>query len=264
MAGAAQVPGYAVAAAFPLGFAAGLLGTLLGIGGGVLMVPVLILMGVSAKVAAPASLVAILGTSLGGLRRLLRRGLVDWRLAVFLETASGLGAVTGVKLVGVMSERGLILFWVLALIGSGFGFLFYERLPLGRRVEKGLSASPLRLALAWLVSFVAGLLSAMLGIGGGLIKVPVLVLVVGLPVKVAVATSKLMVGITASVGVIGYILEGLVVWSLAVPLALGTYLGASLSARLLVRAPERAVRLLAASYYFVMAFVLLLRYHALL
>jgi len=262
---AAGVPGYAVAAAFPLGLAAGLLGTMLGIGGGVLMVPVLILMGVSAKVAAPASLVAVLGTSLGGLRRLLRRGLVDWRLAVFLETASGLGAVVGVKLVGVMSERGLVLFWILALIGSGFGFLFYERLPLGgRRVERGLSASPLRLAVAWLVSFVAGMLSAMLGIGGGLIKVPVLVLVVGLPVKIAVATSKLMVGITASVGVIGYIAEGLVVWSLAIPLALGTYLGASLSARLLVRAPERAVRLLAASYYFVMAFILLLRYHALL
>ncbi len=238
---------------------AGFVGTLLGIGGGAIMVPVLALLGVPVSRAAPASLVAILGTSGGGLRTLFRRGLVDWKLAVFLETGSGLGAVAGVVLHGIVSERVLRLLLAAALLVSGAGFLWLERLRGPVSGKQGLSSSPLKLAVGWLVSFAAGVVSALLGVGGGVVKVPILVFVLGLPVKTAVATSKLMVGITASVGVMGYVVKGAVDWGLAIPLLVGTFTGATLASRVLVAAREKSIRTLASAYYFAMSVLLLLR-----
>jgi len=237
----------------PVGFAAGFAGTLLGIGGGAVMVPSLVLLGVPVSTAAPASLVAILGTSAGGLRRLARRGLVDWRLALFLETASGLGAALGVYLHGFLPEDVLRRLLSLVLLLSAAGLLLEERLrsarPSGRR-------SPVRLVAAWLVSLIAGVLSALLGIGGGVLKVPALVFAMGLPLRVALATSKLMVGVTASVGVVGYALEGRIYWPLALSLLAGTYMGATVSAKILIEARERLLRIAASSYYVLTAFML--------
>ena len=241
---------------------AGFVGTLLGIGGGAIMVPVMVLLGIPVSVAAPASLVAILGTSAGGLRRLLRRGLVDWRLAAFLETASGLGAALGVYLQGLLPEWALRVLLGSVLLASAAGMLLQGRLRSSESI--GDSAGPVkvaaaRLAVAWGVSLVAGIVSALLGVGGGIIKVPVLVFVVGLPLRVALSTSKLMVGITASVGVVGYAIGGRIYWPLALSLLAGTYLGATAASRLLVSMREKVLRVIAASYYVVMGVVLVLR-----
>jgi len=242
----------------PVGLAAGFVGTLLGIGGGAVMVPVLVLAGVPVGVAAPASLVAILGTSAGGLRRLARRGLVDWRLALFLESASVTGAAVGVYLHGVLPEAALRLLLAVVLGFSALGMMLEDRLA-GVKPRAGGRPGPARLAAAWLVSLVAGTFSALLGIGGGVLKVPVLVFVVGLPLRVALATSKLMVGVTASAGVVGYALSGGIYWPLALSLLAGTYLGASLSSRILVSAEERLLRLVAAGYYALTSVALLAR-----
>ncbi|MCE4625997.1 MAG: sulfite exporter TauE/SafE family protein [Desulfurococcales archaeon] len=240
-----------------LGIGAGFLATLLGIGGGAVIVPLLVMAGVDIKVAAPASLVAILGTSSGGLRYLHGKGLVDVRVALILETATATGAVLGVWLFGRLRSSGLLALFSLVLFLSAIGLYLRER-----RAEKGDGSyrwppSPVRLTTALLASLGAGLLSAMLGIGGGVIKVPILVLVLGLPIKMAVATSKLMVGITALVGVVGHTLKGNVNWILAIPLAVGTYTGATVSSRVLVRLRSRHLYLLAIAYYIVTALYLL-------
>ncbi len=243
---------------FPVGLVAGFMGTLLGIGGGAVMVPVLVLLGVPVTVAAPASLVAILGTSAGGLRRLARRGLVEWRLAVFLETASGLGAALGVYLHGLLPELWLRALLALALFFSALGMFLESKLG-GVKPRPGRERSLARLAAAWLVSLLAGILSALLGIGGGILKVPMLVFVVGLPLRSALATSKLMVGVTASVGVVGYTLENRIYWPLALALVAGTYLGATAATRILISAREHLLRLIAGTYYMVTAVLLLAR-----
>jgi len=247
----------AVAIAPVVGFIAGFIGTLLGIGGGAIMVPVLVLAGVPVKLAAPASLFAILGTSSGGLRRLLRRGLVDVRLAAFLETASGLGAVTGVAAVGRLGEHTLRVLLGLALLASGL-LLATTRRELGRTVES-YRRSLARLSIAWLVSYAAGFASATLGIGGGVFKVPVLVFIVGLGLREAVSTSKLMVGITAAVGVIGHLVNGRVYIPLALALLAGTYTGALLSTRLLLGLHVSRLRLIAVTYYIVMGSYIIVR-----
>ena len=253
---ACRVWGWLLAAAVPVGLFAGGFGTLVGIGGGAIMVPVMAALGAPLRVVVPASLLAILGTSLGGLRLLLRRGLVDPRLAVFLETGSTLGALVGVRLHLAAPEQLLRLLLGLVLLSSAPAMMLRSRLA---RVERSRTVAAgwrrrgaLRLAAAWLASFLAGVISALLGVGGGVVKVPIMVLVLGLPVKVAVATSKLMVGITAAAGLLGYAAAGDVSPCLGAALLLGTYTGARLASRLLASMRPRRVAVLAAAYYTVM------------
>lgn len=246
-----------------VGFLAGFLGTLLGIGGGVFIVPLLVLAGVDIKRAAAASLVAILGTSAGGLRRLHREGLVDVWTAVFLESASTTGAFLGAVLVGRVESRLLVALFGILLIASAAGFVVEE--GVGRRGGRRGGRRSLRevpgsgRAVGWLASFAAGMVSAVLGIGGGVIKVPVLVLLLRFDMKVAVATSKMMVGLTALAGVLGHALGGRLDAGLALPLLAGTYTGATLSSRVLLRVGSRALRRLALAYYLAMGAYMLAR-----
>ncbi|MET1101567.1 MAG: sulfite exporter TauE/SafE family protein [Pyrodictiaceae archaeon] len=236
--------------ALGVGVVAGFLGTLLGIGGGSIIVPLLVLLGYDIKVVVPASLVAILGTSIGGLRYLFSHGLVDYKLAITLETASISGALAGVELFGRLSSGRLVA--VLAITLILLSFYFAHR---GKKIREeprridGSTRSLSRLGAALTASFVAGMLSAMLGIGGGVVKVPILVFVLGLAIHSAVATSKLMVGITALTGVIGHMVYGHIDWWLAIALAIGTYLGATVSARILVKLEPRLVYYIASTYY---------------
>lgn len=247
-----------------IGFVAGFVGTMLGIGGGAIMVPGLTLLGFDIKKVVPASLFAILGTSAGGLRYLLKKGLVDYRLAIILELASTTGAFTGVAIFGRIKSRELVAILGAVLILSGILFLIRQRVVEKRKgVEK---YTPIRIrervggfVAALSASYMAGLFSAMLGIGGGVIKVPILVIILGLPIHVAVSTSKLMVGITALAGVTGHIVAGTMDWVLAVLLLIGTYSGATASSRLLVRTKPRSLYIIAASYYFIMGIYLILK-----
>ena len=239
-----------------VGFIAGFIGTLLGIGGGAIIVPLLIMAGFDPRVVVPASLIAILGTSIGGLRFLLRKKLVDYRLAFILELASISGALFGSEVFFRIERKMLVALLGLVLIASGILFVFREK-----RMKKGVEykgqSSKKRMALALLVSFTAGMISAMLGIGGGVLKVPMLVLVLGLPIRIAVATSKLMVGITAATGVIGHALHENIDLLISALLAVGTYSGALSSSRLLVKLRSPLLYLIASLYYLFMGFYLI-------
>lgn len=225
-----------------------------------MIVPILVMSGVDVKRASPASLVAILGTSLGGLRYLHRRGLVNYRVALTLEVATTLGAAAGVWLYGLASSRALGITLAGALLLSAAGLHLRRRAEASGDNSFRWPPSPARLASALLASLGAGVLSALLGIGGGVIKVPVLALLLGMPLRMAVSTSKLMVGITAAVGVAGHALRGSVDWGLALPLALGTYLGSTAGSRVLVRLRVSRLYAIAISYYILMAAYLTYKY----
>jgi uncharacterized membrane protein YfcA len=240
-----------------VGFIAGFIGTLLGIGGGSVMVPTLVLIGIDIKKVVPASLFAILGTSAGGLRKLYNKGLVDYKLAFTLELASVTGALIGVYFFGKESSS-----VIEALLGSvliGTGFLFLYRQKKGGSGGREYTDNPVRLSMALLISLLAGFLSATLGIGGGVLKVPILVVVLGLEIHKAVSTSKLMVGITALTGVIGYIYTGHLDIILALLLLAGTYLGAKASAGVMLELKGKWLMIIAASYYFIMGITMILK-----
>ncbi len=231
-----------------IGFIAGFIGTFLGIGGGSVVSPTLVLLGVEPHLAVSASLTAVLGTGLGGLVRFLRRGLVRVRVGLVLESVTIVGAVLGgfvaVRLPG--SYVALAISCALALAGTVI--VLQPRLR-----------PPRSLKLALLISMFAGFLSATTGIGGGVIKVPILIAVLGLSVKEALATSKMMVGITAAFGLTSYVAHGVYDVLLALPLAAGTYLGASTAARFVIRLEERKLRAIAALLYYSMSILTAVR-----
>ena len=224
-----------------LGMAAGALGTFLGIGGGSIVSPMLIALGIEPHIAVSSSLTTVIGTSLGGLAKLYRAGLVRARLALLLEVATTIGAATGSTIAVRLSGKIVVAIVAIALAIAGTIALLQPWI-------KPRGGIPTALA----ISFFAGILSATTGIGGGVIKMPTMIAVLGLDIRSALATSKMMVGITASIGLCSYIINDLFDPCIALPLALGAYLGASLSARVVVKARRKILRVVAGTLYYLL------------
>ncbi len=237
-----------------VGFVAGIFGSMVGLGGGVFIVPVLTLfLGVPIHDAVAASLIAVVATSTGGSITYLREGLVNLRLAVSIETALALGAITG-GLLGAVLDKGTLsaIFGAvmmaasiymglrrkasppLSVDGAGLGRLgaLYDDRELGRTVGYAVR----RLPLGLFVGLVAGNVSGLLGVGGGFLTVPTLRLGMGVPMRVAAATSSFMLGVTACAGALVYLVRGAVDPVVTVPVVLGVtagaFLGSSLAARI--------------------------------
>lgn len=226
------------------GFLAGLVGSLMGLGGGLVAVPFLnLLLGVPMHQAAAAGLVSTLAVSCGAAGRYLRQaGLVDIYLALELELAAAAGGLAGGYLVGFLGGASLQILFACVLTYSGFQILRRARAP-GPSGEKGAPAGSWRKPLALGLCLLAGLLAGLLGIGGGLVVVPVLYLVLGLPFKSATATSNFMMGLTAVPALCGFVARGDLQLGLAGPLAAGVLAGATLGAWLMPRLGSRWLKL---------------------
>ena len=225
-----------------LGFFAGLLGALTGIGGGVLLTPILALhFGIPIRQAIGTSLVAVITTSAASSSVHLQRHTTDIRLGMTLELATALGAAVTAYLVGYFNRN--------LLEGLFAGFLLYSSITIlvRRGRVKNEEAPPLngdavippyepkRYPLGLGASLIAGGLSGLLGIGGGPIKVPVMFIFMEVPLMVATATSNFMIGVTAAASAIVYYRRGDILVEIAAPLAVGVFLGSLLGARLAPR-----------------------------
>jgi uncharacterized protein len=233
-----------------LGFFSGLLGALTGIGGGVLLTPILALhFGVPIREAIGTSLVAVITTSAASSSVHLQRHTTDIRLGMTLELATAFGAAVTAYLVGYFNRN--------ALEGLFAGFLLYSAITIltrGGKVKDEDESSPgingevsippyepKRYPLGLSASLVAGALSGLLGIGGGPIKVPVMYIFMGVPLMVATATSNFMIGVTAAASAMVYYRRGDILIGYAAPLAVGVFLGSLLGARLAPRVHTRVM-----------------------
>ena len=233
-----------------LGFVAGLLGALTGIGGGVLLTPILALhFGIPIRQAIGTSLVAVITTSAASSSVHLQRHTTDIRLGMTLELATALGAAVMAYLVGYFNRS--------ALEGLFAAFLLYSSIMILRKHGKAnpdedappaLNGDvvippyePQRYPLGLGASLIAGALSGLLGIGGGPIKVPVMFIFMNVPLMVATATSNFMIGVTAAASAIVYYRRGDIQPQIAAPLAVGVFLGSLLGARLAPRIHTRIV-----------------------
>ena len=250
-----------------LGFCAGLLGALTGIGGGVLLSPLLALyFGIPIRQAIGTSLVAVITTSAASSSVHLQRHTTDIRLGMTLELATSLGAAITAYLVGYFNRS--------ALEGLFAGFLLYSSITILRRggkikpedeLDEAVSRNngeivippyePRRYPLGLGASLVAGALSGLLGIGGGPIKVPVMYIFMNVPLMVATATSNFMIGVTAAASAIVYYRRGDILVNVAAPLAVGVFLGSLLGARAAPRVRTRYV------LYLLVAIMLYLAIH---
>jgi len=233
-----------------LGFFAGCLGALTGIGGGVLLTPILALhFGIPIREAIGTSLVAVITTSAASSSVHLQRHTTDIRLGMTLELATALGAGVMAYLVGYFNRT--------VLEGLFAGFLLYSSIMIlskGGKVKPEDDSSPAvngdlvippyepkRYPLGLGASLFAGALSGLLGIGGGPIKVPVMFIFMGVPLMVATATSNFMIGVTAAASAMVYYRRGDILVEVAAPLAVGVFLGSLLGARLAPRIHTRIV-----------------------
>ncbi len=245
-----------------LGFFAGVLGALTGIGGGVLLTPVLALyFGISIRQAIGASLVAVITTSTASSFVHLQRHTTDIRLGMTLELATAFGAGVTAYLVGYFNRNALEGLFAAFLLYSGITILSKRGKVKPLEDESALIVNETvvppyevqRYPLGLAASLVAGALSGLLGIGGGPIKVPVMYIFMNVPLMVATATSNFMIGVTAAASAIVYYRRGDILVDYAAPLAVGVFLGSLLGARLAPRVHSKVVVYLLVGVMFYLA-----------
>lgn len=233
-------------------FFAGLLGSLTGLGGGVVIVPALVLLfHVDLRYAIGASLISVIATSSGAAVAYVKEGFSNVRIGMFLEVATTIGAVGGAYLAAAVSTRAIgIIFGVTLLYSAWSSFrephteikhppnALAQKLRLsGDYPTKNGSETYVaeNVPAGFGIMFIAGLLSGLLGIGSGAVKVLAMDHAMKLPFKVSTTTSNFMIGVTAAASAGIYLGRGYIAPGLAAPVMLGVLAGSLLGAHLLVR-----------------------------
>ena len=225
------------------GAAAGVFGSLLGLGGGILIVPLLTLgFGLELREAVGVSLVSVIMTSSAAAGVYLERRIADLRLGMRLELFTAIGAMVGGSIAFLIDERWLSFLFagLLAYVAVSMLRARASATPVGGPEDRSYEVRNVPLGVLGATG--AGVVAALLGIGGGLVKVPLMHLAMGIPLRVATATSNLMVGITAAAGAVIYLARGEIDPYVAGPTAIGVFLGASLGSRVAHRIDLRILR----------------------
>jgi uncharacterized membrane protein YfcA len=254
---------------------AGFLGALTGLGGGSIMTPILVELGVPLKYAIAASMVTIIATSSGSAASYVRERITNVKAAFYLEMFTIIGAIIGATITAFIQPRLLYFFFAAFLLTSFYGLSGHMKKELPKAVKQDRFSKFLELQGSYydqaahkqvkykmtnalpggLGMLVAGLAAGMLGIGAGAFKVSVHELILKMPSKVSSATSNFIIGITALAGASVYFASGLLFVGLAAPMAIGTTIGAIVGGRILNRLPNRFIR----SLFLVIVFALVIQ-----
>lgn len=249
---------------FAVSFGASALGGILGMASGIFIVPLLTIFGkIGFQEAIGASLISVIACSCAGAGTYLKARLTNYRLAMVLEVSTTLGALSGVALMGILSEKFLTFLFSFILFISAFQ-MFSNRRELAGKIPPHSKSWGSRLKLhgsypdyfgkenhyyvhnlplGVFLMYLAGTLSSLLGIGSGVLKIPAMDSALKLPIKVSSATSNFMIGVTAAAGAAAYFAEGKIVPSLTGPVVVGSVFGALLGAKVLVRFSSNKLRI---------------------
>src|SRR5579859_4492746 len=248
---------------FAASMAAGLIGSLVGLGGGVFVVPLLTLaFGLPIHEAIGASIVSVIATSSGAAAAYVRDRITNLRVGMFLEIATTLGAISGAFLALVAPTGLLFILFGLVLVVSAAPLVLrlHEELPHGvkndrwaralalagsypdRRLGREVSYAVTRVPAGFGLMYLAGAISGLLGIGSGTFKVLAMDTAMRLPMKVSTTTSNFMIGVTAAASAGIYFQRGDINPLIAAPVALGVLAGATFGARVLARLSNAAIR----------------------
>jgi hypothetical protein len=235
-------------------FGAGLLGALTGLGGGLVVVPMMtLLFHIDLRYAIGASLVSVIATSSGAAAAYVREGFTNVRVGIFLEVATTIGALVGAALAGFIPTNALAVLFGLVLLYTAYRSVQTREEhsidgpsdPLAVRLRlnstyptaEGLRAYSVQgVKVGFALMFAAGILSALLGIGSGIVKVLAMDRSMKLPFKVSTTTSNFMIGVTAAASAGVYLHRGYIEPVLAFPVMLGVLGGALFGARILAGA----------------------------
>ncbi len=249
---------------------AGLLGSLSGLGGGVIIVPLLTLVfKVDIHYAIGASLIAVIATSTGAASAFVKEGYSNIRIAMFLEMATTLGAIVGAFVAKDLSPGTIAIIFGCMLIYSSFASLTEPKFPADFKVSKlaarlkmnGNYPSPdgprpykvYNIFGGFSLMTVAGILSGLLGIGSGAVKVLAMDKVMKIPFKVSTATSNFMIGVTAAASAGIYLHRGYIDPAISMSVMLGALAGSIIGARYMVRVRVKSLRYIFAVVIFALA-----------
>lgn len=256
-------------------FAAGLLGALTGLGGGIIVVPMLtLLFHVDLRYAIGASLVSVIATSSGAAAAYVREGYTNVRVGILLEVATTIGALVGAALAGIIPTSALAILFGLVLLYTAYRSMqqrtehailttphkWSVRLRLDSTYPTAEGLQPYsvdRVPQGFAIMGIAGILSALLGIGSGIVKVLAMDQMMRLPFKVSTTTSNFMIGVTAAASAGVYLHRGYIDPTIAFPVMLGVLCGALLGARILGTANTKRLRQLFTIVVVVMALEML-------
>ena len=247
---------------------AGFLGSLVGLGGGIIITPALtILFGIDIKYAIGASIVAVIATSSGSAIAFVKDHVSNMRVGMLLEVFTTAGGVVGALMAGIFSSKLLYIFFSLILLNSFYGMLkktglitkvkkeeetvendkYADRYKLNstyydKATGKTVAYNVTNVPQGALVMFGAGFASGLLGIGSGAFKVVALDSYMKLPIKVSTATSNFMMGVTATASALIYFFNGTINPAIAAPIALGTLIGSRTGAKVMQRLDAKYIR----------------------
>lgn len=241
---------------------AGFVGAMSGMGGGVILIPVLTFFGVDIKRAIAVSIVSVIATSSGAAAAYVRDGITNLKVGMFLEMFTIVGALTGATLTLASAARPLYVGFAAVLLASWCALLAERRhaweavatqdavshwLELegsyyDRAMRQTVRYRGVRAYFGGPLMFAAGIIAGALGIGAGALKVLIHDLVMHLPPKVSTTTSNLIIGVTALAGTSVYLAAGMIDPGLATPVVLGIACGALIGTRVLVRLSNVAVQ----------------------
>lgn len=260
---------------FLAAFSASALGGVLGMASGIFIVPILtVLFGINIHVAIGASIISVIACSCAGSPPFLKQGCTNIRLALVLEVATTAGAVTGVIVAGIASTSFLYGLFALILLVSAKQMLSrrkeihavnrHSTTDIAGRLDlhgsyfdsvqnRDVAYTTSNFPAGFTLMYGAGLISALLGIGSGVLKIPAMDSALRLPLKVSSATSTFMIGVTAAASAVVWFVQGNIDFSIAGPVALGSVVGAMLGAKLLMRLPAEKLRIFFALVLFLLS-----------
>ncbi|HKY16260.1 MAG TPA: sulfite exporter TauE/SafE family protein [Microthrixaceae bacterium] len=245
---------YGVAlAATAVGFCAGVLSALAGVGGAVLTTPGLRALGAPPLIAVGSTIPAIIPSAVTGAIRYSRAGLVDWRVAGWCGGAGMVSALAGAWTAGRVEPTWLMVLTALLVLWSSISVLRPRKPAAGepsrlRSAGAAVAADLPETSIPSLVTLVAvgigaGFIAGLLGVGGGIVLVPAFTALLRMGVKESVATSLVAVALMSITSLLGHLLAGHVDWAYALPLMVGAVPGARVGSRLTLRLPESTMRL---------------------
>lgn len=248
---------------FIISIIAGVLGSILGLGGGIIITPVLTLFfGIDIKYAIGASIVSVIATSSGAAIAYIKDKITNIRIGMFLEMATTTGAITGAFLSGMISTKYLYLIFGIVLLYSAVNMIKKSKSELPKNVETHPIAEKLNLNGSYYdkvlnqeiqynvtgvyggfgMMYVAGVISGLLGIGSGIFKVMAMDLFMKLPLKVSSATSNFMIGVTAAASAGVYLIRGDIDPKISAPVALGVLFGATIGTKVMQNLKSKTIR----------------------
>jgi uncharacterized protein len=248
-------PIIAFAILIAVGLAAGTLGSMLGVGGGIIMVPVLTLLNVGPIPAASTSLIAVASTSISSTIEYSRQKKIDYRLGLEMSACAIPGAVLGAILSSYLPEESFKVYFGILLIFTGL-YILYRNLILTRQAVKKPSIG-LRAAV-FSAAFCSGIISSLFGVGGGIIFVPAMLLLLALTMQRAAATSQLTLLMTSISGVFTHSYLGHPDYLHAIALSAGAFAGAQIGARISRVAKEMILQRLLAIMLMAVAIIFIL------